>query len=265
MKTLTYNMRNWRDDPWSVWERRKTQMVDQFRALDPDIILLQEVCWAIDNPSPDNSMILWLSQQLPDYVYVQYADNGKTYQNPNFNNRNEREGLGILSKISALSSKVIPLGTGGGDGNPRICLAVYFEQFHLYNCHLSTTEEGRSINIDKFNAAVGEDEIGMINGDLNAVPDDAIFDKLAAWKWKDIWIVLGSGDGSTFEVPICDKATKGLREGIDYFLAGSVFLKTAQSINVAMKEADSSGYYSSDHLGIIAEFDVSPASNSSAK
>jgi endonuclease/exonuclease/phosphatase family metal-dependent hydrolase len=254
MKTLTYNMRNWRDDPLSVWKRRKTQMVDQFRALDPDIILLQEVCWAMDNPNPDNSMILWLSQQMPDYIYVQCADNGMIYTNPNFNKRKEREGLGILSKINAQSSKVIPLGTGGGDGNQRICLAVYFDQFHLYNCHLSTTEEGRLINIDNFNAAVGEDEIGMINGDLNATPDDPIFGKLTAW--TDIWIVMGSGDGSTFEVPIRDKTTIGLREGIDYFLAGADFLKTARSISVTMKEEDSFGYYSSDHLGVIAEFAV---------
>lgn len=254
MKTLTYNMRNWRDDPWSVWERRRTQMVDQFTALDPDIILLQEVCWAIDNPSPDNSMILWLSQQLPDYTYVKYADNGMIYLNPNFDDREEREGLAILSKIDAQSYKVIPLGTGGDDGNQRICLAVYFKQFHLYNCHLSTALEGRLINIDKFNAAVGVDEIGMMNGDLNATPYDPIFKKLTTW--TDIWEIKGTGKGLTFEVPICNKETKGLYERIDYFLAGSSFLKTARSISIAMDEKDSSGYYSSDHLGVIAEFTV---------
>ncbi|HEX3047962.1 MAG TPA: endonuclease/exonuclease/phosphatase family protein, partial [Bacillota bacterium] len=137
MKILTYNIRNWRDDPWSVWERRRTQMVDQFQALNPDIILLQEVCQAIKDPNPENSMILWLSQQMPDYIYVQYANNGMTYKNGNFGGREETEGLAILSKIKAPSYKTIPLGpTVKGDGNPRICLAVYFEQFHLYNCHL---------------------------------------------------------------------------------------------------------------------------------
>lgn len=257
MKILTYNMRNWRDDPWSVWVRRRTQMVDQFTALDlnPDVILLQEVCQAIDNPNPDNSMILWLSQQLPDYTYVKYADNGMIYKNPNFDNREEREGLAILSKINAQSYKVIPLGTGGKDGNTRICLAIYFKQFHLYNCHLSTDEKGREINIDKFNAAVGLDEIGMINGDLNAIPEDPIFKKLTSW--TDIWESLGPDKGKTFEVPICDKETRPLYERIDYFLAGANFLKTAQSISVTMNEKDFSGYYSSDHLGVVADFTVS--------
>jgi endonuclease/exonuclease/phosphatase family metal-dependent hydrolase len=252
MKTLTYNMRNWRDDPWSVWERRRIQMVDQFTELDPDIILLQEVCWAVDNQNPDNSMILWLSQQMPDYTYVQNADNGMIYENPNFDNRKEREGLAILSKINAQSFKVIPLGTGGNDGNLRICLAVYFKQFHLYNCHLSTDEVGRQINIKNFNDAVGVDAAGMMNGDLNATPEDPIFKKLTAW--TDIWDIKGKGEGLTFEVPICDKPTIGLQERIDYFLAGAEFLKTAQRICTTMKNQDSSGYFSSDHLGVIAEF-----------
>jgi endonuclease/exonuclease/phosphatase family metal-dependent hydrolase len=253
MKTLTYNMRNWRDDAWSVWERRRTQMVDQFTALDPDIILLQEVCWAIDNPNPDNSMILWLSQQLPDYTYIRYEDNGMIYNNPNFN-REEREGLAILSKIDAQSHQVIPLGTGGDDGNLRICLAIYFKQFHLYNCHLSTSEEGRLTNIKNFNKAIDVDEIGMINGDLNATPGDPIFKLLPAW--TDIWKTMGPDEGFTFEVPIRDKKTT-LDQRIDYFLGSADFLKAAQDITVTMNEKNSSGYYSSDHLGVTANFTLS--------
>ncbi len=251
MKTLTYNMRNWRDDDQSVWERRKTQMLEQMKAHNPEIILLQEVCQAVNDPNPDNSMILWLSQQLPDYGYVQYANNGKLYYNPNFQ-RDEYEGLAILSKIPAKYSEVIQLGTGGDDGNPRICLATYFSEFHLYNCHLSTCEKGRQVNVEAFNNAVGIDEIGMINGDLNAVPKDPIFRSLPTW--TDLWNTMGDGDGYTFGVRICAQSTLKLDERIDYFLPGAKFLRWAKSIKVTMDAQDANGYYASDHLGVIAEF-----------
>ena len=254
MKILTYNMRNWRDDPWSVWESRRTPMVDQFKKFDPDIILLQEVCQAVDNPNPDNSMFCWLHQQLPDYIYFQYADNSQVYYNPNFDNRPENEGLAILSKIPAQSSETIPLGTVADDGNPRICFANYFEHFNSYNCHLSTSEDGRELNIKNFNAAVGVDKIGLINGDLNTTDKDPIFEDLPTW--TDLWKVLGPNDGFTFGVPISAQHPLKLDERIDYFLAGAAILKTAKNIGIAMDVQDGSGYYASDHLGVIAEFSV---------
>lgn len=261
MKILTYNIRNWRDDKAKVWKRRRAPMVEQFTDVNPDIILLQEVCWVENDPNPDNSMILWLSEQMPEYANIRYADNGMAYYNPNFS-RYEREGLAVLSKVDIKENRVIELGTGGldegGDGNNRICLAVYFDQFNLYNCHLSTDPDGRLNNIKKFNAEIGVDDKGMMNGDLNTTPDDPIFTELAGW--TDLWKVGGSGDGFTFGVPTWRKSTfTKPTERIDYFMAGANFLDLFGDIKVTMDEKSCRGFYSSDHLGVVSEFAEQPS------
>jgi endonuclease/exonuclease/phosphatase family metal-dependent hydrolase len=92
VRLITLNLLNDR----SRWIQRRTLIVDQLAALQPDIIALQEV-----TPAPDNNAH-WLADQLGGYDVCYTPFSG---------NKRDKEGVAILSRLSIQRAEWLNLST----------------------------------------------------------------------------------------------------------------------------------------------------------
>ena len=176
-RMMSYNIRNTKGLDNKVDYKRIANVIE---TINPEVVALQELD-SITNRSKQVDVL----KELADIVRLHYAyasaidyDGG-------------RYGLGILSKKRPLSSHSIPL---PGREEKRVLLVCEFEQYVVFNAHLSLNEEDRQSSIEiitvqakKYNKPV------ILMGDLNAKPESDEIKSLAT-----NWNVLNNVKNATF-------------------------------------------------------------------
>ncbi|MBB1285354.1 endonuclease/exonuclease/phosphatase family protein [Flavisolibacter sp. BT320] len=113
-------------------------------------------------------------------------------------------GVGILSKEKPLQHYTVSL---PGREEQRVLLVAEFNEFVVFNTHLSLTEEDRMTSIAIINREADQFQKPVfLLGDLNAEPTSSFLIQL-----KKDWQLL-SGEAPTFPAPLPDKC-------IDYILS----------------------------------------------
>ena len=99
----------------------------------------------------------------------------------------------------------------------------------------------------------------VLVGDLNGLPDEPAMDWLFAAGFRSATREAGLGDPGTFPSGlIAPTIYRGPRVCIDYVLVrGSVRVKDAR-LAFDQPSANDPGLYPSDHLGLVADLEISP-------
>lgn len=118
---------------------------------------------------------------------------------------------------------------------------------HVWVTHLahggnSTDAQLRLLQAEALIKLAGRNELGLIMGDMNAVPAEPATRAFLDAGWVDVWAKLGQGPGFTFPSDYPDRR-------IDYIYATPALAEAFVSIEIPRTTA-------SDHLPIIAEIDV---------
>ena len=278
MRVLTWNLW-WQFGPW---QQRQPAIVDELRALDPDIAFLQEV-WARDGD--DQALIL--GHELGRNIARTRCPDGQP----------QEFGNAVLSRwpIEELETRVLPgadeeLETRvlpGADAKPshRTALVVRIEaptgSWVVIVTHLAWQSD-QSVLRQKQLAVVAElanthrnrDEEAppvLVGGDLNAVPDSNEIRRMTGVSapyvdglvFTDCWAAVGEGPGHTFsrQNPHASDALWPRRR-VDYLMVAWPRPKPlgnplqAQLVGVNPRH----GILGSDHYGVLVELDTGASS-----
>ncbi|WP_108821884.1 endonuclease/exonuclease/phosphatase family protein [Dysgonomonas sp. Marseille-P4361] len=168
-RIITYNIRNAKGlDNKTDYKR----IADIIESTDPDIVSLQE----LDSVTTRSNAVDVL-KEIADITRMHY-----TYA-PSISFQGGKYGIGLLSKKRPISSRHIPL---PGKEEARILSIVEFENYFIFNTHLSLKEDDRlkSIEIISKQAELCNKPI-ILTGDLNCEPNSEEI-KILSQKWKII-------------------------------------------------------------------------------
>lgn len=166
-RMMSYNIRNAKGLDNNVDYKRIAGIIE---AINPEVVALQELD-SVTNRSQKVDVL----KELADIIRLHYTyaaaidyDGGKY-------------GIGILSKKRPLSSHHIPL---PGREEKRVLLICEFEQYIVFNVHLSLNETDRQSSMEIISAEAKKYAKPVIlMGDLNAKPDsDEIKSFTGSWK-----------------------------------------------------------------------------------
>jgi endonuclease/exonuclease/phosphatase family metal-dependent hydrolase len=238
---VTLNLYHDRDD----WPRRRVQIVDTLRRLQPDAIALQEVLQHEDLPN----QAAWLAQELG------YEAHFVTTDPPS---QKRRYGIALLTRDAVLEdgeTLLHPLEDHRTAGFRRVLVGD--RPLNLYFTHLYWAPDGAATRSQQladllaYVAATADDAPSVIVGDFNA---DAGSPELAALQpsWEDAWTSLHpetSLDASSTLNP----AYFTVPARVDH-----VFVERGRLRPVAARllfvEPDADGVWASDHRGLLVRF-----------
>lgn len=153
LKVITLNLLN----DLTYWAERSPLIVQELQVLSPDIIALQEVALPFNNAA-------WLAKQLPGY---------SIHTCPYSNQRGQREGLAILSRLPVENHAVLAL---GAQNRVAQQVLIRHEGHHLalVNTHLFWSpfdDPIRIRQIEQILTWVPQQREAVLCGDLNATPN----------------------------------------------------------------------------------------------
>ena len=244
LEVVTLNLYHDKDD----WPKRRVQIAEKLKALQPDVIALQEV---LQNETLANQAE-WLAQQLGyQWYFISTDPVGKPL----------RYGNALLTRHPILARRqtfLEPLDDSRTAGMLRIDLDG--RTVNVYATHLHWTDEGGAIRSQQmagllqFMAATSEGIPSVVAGDFNAAADAP---ELAGL--RDQFVdAYGSQHA---EVDAAASSTLNLKffapKRIDHvFFQRGAFLPMASEI--IFNQADAQGTWASDHFGLFVTLQPAP-------
>lgn len=234
---VTLNLYHDRDD----WPRRRVQIVETLRRLQPDAIVLQEVLQHEDLPN----QAAWLAHELG------YAWQFVTTDPPS---HRRRYGMALLTRHPVLEegeTLLHPLEDHRTAGFAR--LLVGERPLNLYFTHLywapdgAATREQQVADLLAYVAATAGDAPSLLAGDFNAGADAPELAALQAG-WEDAWSRLNPDAGATASSTL-NPAYFSVPAQVDH-----VFLPRGRAqvldARLLFDEPDADGVWASDHRAV---------------
>jgi endonuclease/exonuclease/phosphatase family metal-dependent hydrolase len=166
------------------------------------------------------------------------------------------EGLSVISKVPIVGHAVKKLSSNCSDSNQRITQFVQVELesgvFSLYNTHFALAQDCLETNVPETLEFMGDNSsgAGVLIGDMNATPDNPALSKLGAAGLADAWAQLYPNEpGYTFP-------SWGPIKRIDYCWASGAYSPKLTSIAQAATDCATGVVYASDHIALVAQFDI---------
>lgn len=237
-KVVTLNLYHDKDD----WPKRRLQIVEELRALQPDVIALQEV---IQHQTVDNQAT-WLAAQLgyeSHFVSIDPANQVRRYGNA------------ILTRHPILvrgEQRLRPL----DDSRTAAWLRIDLDgrALNVYATHLHWTDEGAAIRVQQvadlmqYIAATSKGFPSVVAGDFNATADSS---ELAVVR-TDFVDAYGSQHP---DADIVSSSTLNLKyfapKRIDHIFFKRDAIQPVSS-QIILNRADAHGVWASDHYGMLA-------------
>lgn len=270
-----YNPNDPNPEP-GLWADRLPLIVQAIVDHSPDVVGLCEIRFNPDNPFNATCESFWqqqgvevsncatmdMAQQImtlllaraPEYESaIAISDQGMTYPGGIW------EGQTIISRYPVADHGVIDHGEGPGDGNRRITqwaeLTTPDGALWVYNAHLSTDQDFAAQNaaqvIADMQKRLGDFDASSacVVGDMNTEPDMQAMQVFKQAGLGDLWTVLGTGDGFTFQ------SWKPVKR-IDYCWATNALAPAVQSIVQigTTLQPPTGGSFLSDHSGLVTSF-----------
>jgi len=260
-KLVTFNLLN---KP-SRWHERRKLIVRELRALQPDLIALQEVSLPHNNAQ-------WLADQLGGY---------KVYTSPKAGALGAREGLAVLSRLPVEARWTINLQAQSrvaqvlqvrlGD-QPLVLVNGHF-LFHVYD-HIKRTQQVRQVLGWLRTSANGCPTIAC--GDFNATPEMRTIQTMKAAFRSAYELVHGREPEYTCPTPLAyrfNALRKGLstlgnllanrqprpwRGTLDYIFVDRHFRVLSCDLVLNAPAEDDPTLYPSDHVGLCATLALEP-------
>ena len=235
---VTLNLYHDRDD----WPRRRVQIVDTLRRLQPDAIALQEVLQHEDL----TNQAAWLARELG------YESQFVTTDPPS---QKRRYGIALLTRGVVLEdgeTLLHPLEDHRTAGFSRVQAGE--RSLNLYFTHLYWAPDGAATRSQQladllaYVAATADDAPSVIVGDFNADADAA---ELAALQpsWQDAWTLLHPDAGADASSTL-NPAYFTVPARVDH-----VFVERGRLQPVAARllfvDPDAEGVWASDHRGLL--------------
>ena len=261
-KLVTFNLLNKKP---SRWHERRRLIVRELRALQPDVIALQEVSLPHNNAQ-------WLADQLGGY---------KVYTAPKAGPLGAREGLAVLSRLPVEARWTINLQAQSrvaqvlrlrlGD-QPLIVVNGHF-LFHVYD-HIKRTQQVRQVLGWLRASADGCPTIAC--GDFNATPEMRTIQTMKTAFRSAYELVHGREPEYTCPTPLAyrfNALRKGLstlgnllanrqprpwRGTLDYIFVDRHFRVLSCDLVLNAPAEDDPTLYPSDHVGLCATLALEP-------
>jgi endonuclease/exonuclease/phosphatase family metal-dependent hydrolase len=243
LTVVTLNIWNNQDD----WPVRLEHIVDTLRALDPDVICLQEV---LQNPELPNQAET-LASRLGHRSWFASVD---TPGSP------KRYGNAILTRHPVLAEHVRrlePLNDYRAAAHVRIRIGA--DDIDVYSTHLHHTPEGGAIrrtqllDLLQFIARTRADGPVILAGDFNAPVAEPEMSTLAA-QFVDTYGRLHPDTNVT--TLNTAKGHRAVRIDHIFFGPGSVRVLRPLSAEVILDRPDAAGHWASDHFGVVARYEI---------
>jgi endonuclease/exonuclease/phosphatase family metal-dependent hydrolase len=251
LKVMSINLRHDVDMP----ERRLPLLADEIVRLSPDLIGLQEIEIMVDQGYE-------LLAQIADrggpayqqYQHLKWGDIGAL----------TGEGVGIFSRFPIAESDVYDLQEG-----LRVAVWTRVEVqpgyfLDLYNTHLEA--EGTDLSrvgqlnlVLEFMALNGDEHIRLLTGDMNSTDETMAIGTLRDAGFVDTYADVHGPDantsGATSPIVLMEGAAQNPTRRIDYVFVeepgpARAAIDATESI-VCFENADATGFYPSDHLGVM--------------
>jgi endonuclease/exonuclease/phosphatase family metal-dependent hydrolase len=246
LSILTYNI--WFDN--QNWPARFAHMLSEIRAIDPDIIGLQEV---IQRPHLDNQ-----AQQIADSLGYHYYFNSVDDESAE-----TRFGNAIVSRYPIEETNFRALQPTSDYRNAihaRINVAGNIIDF--YNTHLHHTGAGGHIREEQildlldFIDETSSNGFVFVTGDFNANPDWEEME-LMYEDFTDVYPLFHENHLDPEHSTLNYHLGHGQRR-IDYVFFGNENNELLEpvSANIVLDEPDENGVYGSDHFGVSAQFRI---------
>jgi endonuclease/exonuclease/phosphatase family metal-dependent hydrolase len=248
IRIATLNLRNASDR----WLERAPMLIEQFVALAPDAIGVQE----IHVPTRQGE---WIVRK----VNARLADNARRYRLHQVNKTgSERvlEGIGVITRLDAVAEESLDL-RGGHRVAQRVRLRTRSGRLlDLYNTHLHHKADAREMRLAQVRLIVDwiaqhDDVPAIFVGDLNATPGSPPVAMVRERMRSAYALVHGEEPAGTVPTPLNHEWGQPPKV-IDYiFVDGSVRVHDAR---IVFDRVDPNGgrLCASDHYGIVADVSV---------
>ena len=264
-RLITFNLLNDR----SRWAQRRLLVVDQFAALQPDLIALQEV-----TPTPDNNA-QWLADRLGGY-HVSYC--------PFHGEKRDREGIAILSRWPIHQAHSIELATQSRVAHsieisfPTRTLIVATTHLHWWPGESSERDRQAQQIIGWLKPFVVDHAV-IVCGDFNGVPDTRAIRLMRDHFSSAFALVHGHEPEYTCPTPLtvgtirtardvwrtirrkvvamaANNPFKPWRGTLDYIFVNQHVRVSDCQVVLNQPAPDDARLYPSDHFGLMAEIEV---------
>ncbi len=247
LTALTLNL--WHDQ--HEWMVRRAVILDTLKALQPDVVFLQEVIQRQDLTNQAQQLAFRLGYSFL-FTSVDAEDAPKRYGNAIMTK-------GIITDADEV--KLDPLDDYRVANHLRLLLADKKTQVDVYVTHLHHTDEGAAIRARQIEGLLafvdstraGPDVPVLIGGDFNATPDRPELAPVLA-RFTDALAAVHPGlkgdAAATFGPPTGTEPRR-----IDYLFCTSPTLKPTAA-RIVYAAPDSSGTWASDHCGVWGRFVV---------
>lgn len=244
---LTLNL--WHDQ--HEWVLRRPVILDTLKALQPDVVFLQEVLEKQDLTNQAKQIAFRLGYA---YLFTSVDPEGAP----------KRYGNAILTKLpitAAHEVKLDPLDDYRVANHLRVMLADKRTEVDVYVTHLHHTDEGAAIRVKQIEGLLafvdstraGPDAPVLIGGDFNATPDRPELAPVLA-RFTDalgaLHPELQGEAAATF-----GRGTGETLKRIDYLFCAGAALKP-EAARIVFAAPDSNGTWASDHCGVWGRFVV---------
>jgi endonuclease/exonuclease/phosphatase family metal-dependent hydrolase len=258
VKVVTINLRHDVDE----WERRFPMIADEIVRLDPDLVGLQEIeITDVDQTSALRDLIV--ARGGADYEFYQEL---KIWPYGALTG----EGVGILSRFPIVETGLEDLIDGG-----RVAVWTRVEvedgyQLDMFNTHLETeastemsADEVRTAQaglvLDLMGSTDGE-RLHILTGDMNTTDDSEAYDVYVAGNLVDTYRAVHGEEtastGATSPIVLMEGAEQDPRNRIDFIFASDDPGVTPTDSVVCFQNHDDTGFYPSDHLGVMTSLDL---------
>lgn len=269
------------------WEARRVEVVRWLERLDADIVCLEEIWAAGDEPSTAH----WIADALPGRA-THVAFGGRPFKNEIWPDPKLRFGSAVISRwpidaVTYHSLPVAPGATGFVVGVPWEALHVRTAGLDVFACHLAAAptdglhrqqqvlaldaivRAGRGDRDADVRPGTRRDSMpAIICGDFNAEPDSdevRFLTSLTALDgrttfYQDAWRVAGNTTPGFTNDWVTHPLAAGLnvhRKRIDYVFVGDPFLRTGDAGRVLRADLafdePLTGVQASDHTGLVVD------------
>jgi len=258
LDVVTINLRHDVDE----WERRFDLIADEIVRLDPDLVGLQEIeITDVDQTSALRALIS--DRGGADYEFYEEL---KIWPYGALTG----EGVGILSRYPIVETGLKDLIDGG-----RVAVWTRVEvedgyEVDMFNTHLET-EASTEMTADEVRTAQAGmvlelmaspegDRIQFLTGDMNTTDDTEAYDVYVSGGLVDTYRAVHDDDsGATSPIVLMEGAEQDPRNRIDFIFAGEPpadGMVTPTDSVLCFQNHDDTGFYPSDHLGVMTSFDL---------
>jgi endonuclease/exonuclease/phosphatase family metal-dependent hydrolase len=244
LSIVTLNIWNNQDD----WPARLDFMVSTLRALNPDVICLQEV---LQNPDLPNQAETIAGRLGYRYYFASVDSVGSA----------KRYGNAILTRHPVLAenyTKLEPLNDYRNAAHLRIRIGA--DSIDVYNTHLHHTPEGASIrrtqllDLLEFIAATRARGPIVLAGDFNTpVTDEAV--RMLDGVFADTYGLLHENAESVTTLNTA-KGHRAVRIDHIFYQHGPSRALRPVTAEIILNQPNAAGLWASDHFGVMARFEL---------